>query len=55
MIGMSIVEALKNLAVAIGCADSTAEVKGSTTAEVIQFMADTVPKYIGTLEEETEE
>lgn len=41
---MSNVEALKNLAVAIGCADSAAEVKGGTVAEVIQFMADNYPK-----------
>lgn len=52
---MSNVEALKNLAVALGCAKTADEVKGGTTAEVIQFMADNVPKYVGVLEEQTTE
>lgn len=34
------VDALKNLAVALGCATKTEAVTGETIAEVIQFIAD---------------
>lgn len=37
---MTTVEALKNLAVALGCATDAGSVPGNTTAEVIQFIAD---------------
>lgn len=40
---MTTIEALKNLAVAIGCASTTDEVTGSTIAEVIDFMAKNYP------------
>lgn len=40
---MTTVEALKNLAVALGCADEVADVEGNTTAEVINFIADNYP------------
>lgn len=40
---MTTIDALKNLAVAIGCAKEVADVKGKTIAEVIQFMADNYP------------
>lgn len=35
--------ALKNLAVAIGCANNIEAVTGDTIAEVIQFIADNYP------------
>lgn len=37
---MTIVEALKNLAVAFGCATDADSIKADTIAEVIQFIAD---------------
>lgn len=37
---MTNVEALKNLAVAFGCASSVDDIKVNTVAEVIQFIAD---------------
>lgn len=37
------VTALKNLAVAMGCAENVAAVTGDTIAEVIQFIADNYP------------
>lgn len=37
---MTIVEALKNLAVAFGCASSVDDIKTETIAETIQFIAD---------------
>lgn len=37
---MTTIEALKNLAVAMGCADSVDAVTGDTIPEVIQFIAD---------------
>ena len=37
---MTIVEALKNLAVAFGCATDVDAIDANTTAEVIQFIAD---------------
>lgn len=40
---MTNIEALKNLAVAMGCAETVADVTGDTIAEVIQFMADNYP------------
>lgn len=39
--GVSKAEALKNLAVALGCAATADAVTGDTIAEIIQFMADT--------------
>jgi hypothetical protein len=41
---MTTIEALKNLAVALGCAKKVDAVKGNTVAEVIQFMADNCKK-----------
>lgn len=35
----NIVEALKNLAVSLGCATKASAVEGDTIAEVIQFIA----------------
>ena len=40
---MTNVEALKNLAVVLGCATDTEAIKANTTAEVIQFIADNYP------------
>ena len=40
---MTTIEALKNLAVAMGCAENVAGVTGNTIPEVIQFMADNYP------------
>lgn len=40
---MTTIEALKNLAVAIGCASSADEVTGSTIVEVINFMTENYP------------
>lgn len=40
---MSIINALKDLAVAIGAAESAAAVTGDSVAEVIQFIADNYP------------
>lgn len=37
---MTIVDALKNLAVAFGCATSADEIEADTIAEVVQFIAD---------------
>nr|DAZ37125.1 MAG TPA: hypothetical protein [Caudoviricetes sp.] len=37
------VEALKNLAVVLGCAESVDKVTGTTTAEVITFIAENYP------------
>lgn len=37
---MTIVEALKNVAVAFGCASSVDDIEAETIAEVIQFIAD---------------
>lgn len=37
---MTKVEALKNLAVVLGCASSVEDIKVYTVAEVIQFIAD---------------
>lgn len=41
---MTTIDALKNLAVAMGCAKSVDKVKGNTVAEVIQFIADNCKK-----------
>lgn len=41
---MATINALKNLAVALGYAKSVDEVKGNTVAGVIQFMADNCKK-----------
>lgn len=41
---MSTIKALKNLAVALGCASNVNNVKGKTTAEVIDFIAKHLPK-----------
>lgn len=41
---MTTIDALKNLCVALGYAKSADKVKGSTVAEVIQFMADNCNK-----------
>lgn len=41
---MSKVDALKNLAVAIGCAESTDKVKGTSVVEVLNFIAENYPK-----------
>ncbi len=41
---MTNVEALKELAVAIGCATSADKVTGTTIAEVIHFIAKNYPK-----------
>lgn len=38
------VDAFKKLAVALGCAKSVEEVKGATTAEVVCFISDNMPK-----------
>ena len=38
-----IVEALRNLAVAMGCATNKEAVTGTTIAEVIQFIANNYP------------
>ena len=40
---MTTIEALKNLAVAMGCATDAESVTGDTIPEVIQFMADNYP------------
>ena len=40
---MTTIEALKNLAVALGCAESADKVTGDTIPEVIQFMAENYP------------
>ena len=40
---MTTIEALKNLAVALGCAESADKVTGDTIADVIQFIADNYP------------
>jgi hypothetical protein len=37
------VEALKKLAVVLGCAESVDKVTGTTTAEVITFIAENYP------------
>ena len=37
---MLTIEALKSLAVALGCADAVANVTGDTIADVIDFMSD---------------
>lgn len=37
---MTTLDALKNLAVALGCAMNVSDVKGDTVAEAIQFIAD---------------
>lgn len=37
---MTIVEALKNLAVAFGCASSVSDIETETIADTIQFIAD---------------
>lgn len=39
-----IIEALKNLAVAMGCAETTAAVTGDTVDEVINFIAENLPE-----------
>lgn len=41
------VKALKNLAVAIGCAENVEAVTGETISEVIQFIADNYPSAAG--------
>lgn len=41
---MSIINALKDLAVAVGAAESAAAVTGNSIAEVIQFIADNWPE-----------
>lgn len=38
-----LIEALKNLAVAMGCAETTAAVTGETVEDVINFIADNLP------------
>lgn len=40
---MSKVDALKKLAVAIGCADSVEEIDGNTIVTVLNFIADNYP------------
>lgn len=40
---MTIVDALKNLAVTLGCASDVKAVEAETIAEVIQFIADNYP------------
>lgn len=40
---MTTVEALKNLAVAMGCAAKADAVKGETIPEVLQFIAENYP------------
>ena len=40
---MTNVEALKNLAVVLGCASDVDAIEAETTAEVIQFIADNYP------------
>ena len=44
---MTTVEALKNLAVSLGCAESVDKVTGDATPEVIQFIADNYPSTNG--------
>lgn len=39
-VNLTTVEALKNLAVVLGCASSVEDIDAETTAEVIQFIAD---------------
>lgn len=40
---MTKVEALKNLAVVLGCASDAKSIEADTVAEVIQFIADNYP------------
>lgn len=40
---MTIVDALKNLAVTLGCVSDITAIEAETTAEVIQFIADNYP------------
>ena len=40
---MTTLDALKNLAVTLGCATDVASVTGETIPEVIQFIADNYP------------
>lgn len=40
---MTTIEALKNLAVVLGCAANAGAVKGETIPEVLQFIADNYP------------
>ena len=40
---MTTIDALKNLAVVLGCATDKGSVTGDTLAEVIQFIADNFP------------
>lgn len=40
---MTTIEALKNLAVVMGCASDANAVTGDTVADVIQFIADNYP------------
>ena len=41
---MRIVKALKKLAVALGCAETTAAVTGKSIAEVLEFIAENLPE-----------
>lgn len=40
---MTTIDALKNLAVALGCASDIDSVKGDTIPEIVQFIADNYP------------
>lgn len=41
---MRVVDSFKKLAVALGCAKSTKDVQGANVADVVNYIADNLPK-----------